>query len=236
LDLNVVASDGTSELKTYDYNFILDGNTKTISPIDAPLFKSGVNTIYVMNKNDFNLLGDGNVQNTTPSLMSKLTLTFDKPTTTYTINDQLNQKILTFTCTNGTTSNCTNTYITINGITYTNQFEFTLKGVGTYNISYYSTGTNNNTETTQTFTETITATQITQSGVSSGCQILNGFSLYIIGIIAILGFMALTFFTTKDLAISVLITTFITIVLGAVIMIFGANIVGIACKVALGIA
>jgi hypothetical protein len=265
--------DSVCESKTYDIDFLENGENYLINPADAPLFYEGDNNVYFM------MHSDSDYNNTTPSMMAKLTYTFDKPTTTlsrakgtvdntenitltctngttgncnqtyysfndtfdkptttYTLTNYTTSKKLNFTCTSGTTGTCTNTYVTINGTTYTNTYKFTLNGVGEYTITYYSTDDQNNTETPRTITESITSSTITRKTVGSGCGIISSFSLFGLLIIVVLGFLAMSIFITKDITISVVVTTIVALIIGAVILVFGANIVGIACNAAMTIA
>lgn len=164
-DLNVCSSgDTVCSSKTYDINFLADGETYTINPSDAPLFYEGDNNVYYMGHSD------SNFQNTTPSLMNKLEFTFDKPTTTITrtrgIKD--NTENITLTCTSGTTGACSTITYSINGGTsQTYSGTFTLNS-GTYTITYYSTDDVGNQESTNTTTFTI----LTQGGQTT-CSLVN---------------------------------------------------------------
>ena len=151
-DLNVCSSgDTVCDSKTYDLNFLADGATYTINPQDAPLFYQGDNNVYLMGHSD------SLFQNKTPSLMAKLSYTFDHPTTILTTSQSgsTNTRTITLTCTNGTTGTCFSTLYSLDGInwtTYTQPIELTN---GNYTIRYYSTDTSENYESTQTTNLTI---------------------------------------------------------------------------------
>lgn len=164
-DLNVCHNaDTVCDSKTYDINFLADGETYTINPADAPLFYEGDNNVYYMGHSD------SLFENTTPSLMNKLEFTFDKPTTTLTRTKGSadNTENITLTCTNGTTGTCsTITYTVDGGATQTYSTPFTLSN-GSHTITYYSTDNVGNQETTNTTTFTI----LTQGGQKT-CSIVN---------------------------------------------------------------
>jgi hypothetical protein len=183
-DLNVCsAGDSVCESKTYDIDFLEDGETFTINPNDAPLFYAGDNNVYYMQHSD------SDFNNKTPSMMAKLTYTFDKPTTTLnrTKGTIDNTEIITLTCTSGVTGTCDNTYYTVNGgtlTTYTTPFTLTN---GTYTITYYSTADNNNVETTNS-----TTFQIATQPSKGACGMLN-ITVIILAAIIVLGILVIGF-------------------------------------------
>jgi hypothetical protein len=211
-DLNVCSQgDSVCESKTYDIDFLENGENYLINPADAPLFYLGDNNVYFM------MHSDSDYNNTTPSMMAKLTYTFDKPTTTLsrakgTVD---NTEIITLTCTNGTTGNCNQTYYSFNGTTYyTYNTPFVLNN-GTYNIRYYSTADNNNTETINTSSFTVPI-----QGSTATCSIAGLFPLLLIafGITALGGlFFTKQFLDTGDM--KYMINFILMLIIGVLIII-----------------
>jgi hypothetical protein len=215
-DLNVCSAlggvgDSVCESKTYDIDFLENGENYLINPADAPLFYEGDNNVYFM------MHSDSDYNNTTPSMMAKLTYTFDKPTTTLsrakgTVDNTEN---ITLTCTNGTTGNCNQTYYSFNGTTYyTYNTPFVLNN-GTYNIRYYSTADNNNTETINTSSFTVPI-----QGSTATCSIAGLFPLLLIafGITALGGlFFTKQFLDTGDM--KYMINFILMLIIGVLIII-----------------
>ena len=150
-DLNVCSNgDSVCESKTYDIDFLEDGETFTINPSDAPLFHSGDNNVYFM------MHSDSDYNNKTPSMTAKLEYTFDKPTTTILVKGLGSEKTITLTCTPSIFGVCDKTYYNLNGAGYQEYTTpITLTQPDNYTFSYYSTDTGENTETPTTTTITV---------------------------------------------------------------------------------
>lgn len=134
-DLNVCSSgDSVCESKTYNIDDLNNGETYTITPSNAPLFYSGDNNVYFM------MHSDSDYNNKTPSMTAKLNYTFDKPTTTYTVEGMGSEKTVALTCIEGSLSGCDKTYYSINNSGYTEYTEpIKLNQPSVYTINYYST-------------------------------------------------------------------------------------------------
>jgi hypothetical protein len=150
-DLNVCSSgDSVCESKTYDIDFLENGENYLINPADAPLFYEGDNNVYFM------MHSDSDYNNTTPSMMAKLTYTFDKPTTTILVEGLGSEKTITLTCTPSVLGACDKTYYNLSGTGYQEYTTpLTLTQPNNYTFSYYSTDTGENTEIPTTITITV---------------------------------------------------------------------------------
>lgn len=150
-DLNVCSSgDSVCESKTYDIDFLENNENYLINPADAPLFYEGDNNVYFM------MHSDSDYNNKTPSMMAKLTYTFDKPTTTILVEGLGSEKTITLTCTPSVLGACDKTYYNLSGTGYQEYTTpLTLTQPNNYTFSYYSTDTGENTETPTTITITV---------------------------------------------------------------------------------
>jgi hypothetical protein len=142
--------DSVCESKTYDIDFLENGENYLINPADAPLFYEGDNNVYFM------MHSDSDYNNTTPSMMAKLTYTFDKPTTTILVEGLGSEKTITLTCTPSVLGACDKTYYNLSGTGYQEYTTpLTLTQPNNYTFSYYSTDTGENTEIPTTITITV---------------------------------------------------------------------------------